>query len=506
MKEQILHLDPHDDYVSARDKMGWVQTARVVLVWPPHGQVLNRRLDLVLLHRHAHRLGAQMALVSGDAKVREHASDIGLPVFGSVEATRKMRWRSRVPRVRPFRRQPRPNTDVIRTTFFAQQQAAPSGRWFTALRIALFTLGLAAVLFLAYSLIPSATVTLTPAAQPISATVNITADENAIVSPDAPLGLIPARTIRVEVQNTQVTATTGQIEVPDQPAVGKVVFTNLVGTAAFIPQGTSVRTITGTNVRFVTRTAANIEGRIGATIEVEIEAVERGSVGNVNATTINGIDGPLGTQLAVTNPLPTSGGSVQQRSAVAPQDRERLRAQMLNDLQLNAVSAVEAQLQPGEFLVSQTLTITQVLAESFDRAVGEPTDALSLTLRIAATGLAVNELEARQAAAKALQAQIPAQATLAAESLQFVRDPQITLDEAGRAQFTLTASGNIFEAFDAEAVRQLVRGQSVTSASALLQNNFKLATPPQIGLSPDWLAGWYAYLPWLPLRIEIITP
>lgn len=506
MKEQILHLDPHDDYVSARDKMGWVQTARVVLVWPPHGQVLNRRLDLVLLHRHAHRLGAQIALVSGDAKVREHADELGLPVFGSVEATRKMRWRSRVPRVRPIRRQPRPNTDVIRTTFFAQQQATPSGRWFMALRIALFAIGLAAVLFLAYSLIPSATISLTPAAQPVSATVNIIADVNAIVSPDAPPGSIPARTIRVELQNTQVTATTGQIEVPDQPAVGKVVFTNLVGTAAFIPQGTSVRTTTGTNVRFITRRAANIEGRIGATIEVEIEAVERGPVGNVNATTINGIDGPLGTQLAVTNPLPTAGGSVQQRSAVAPQDRERLRAEMLHDLQVSAESAVEAQLQPGEFLVAQTLTVTQVLAESFDRAVGEPTDAISLTLRIAATGLAVNELEARQAARKALQMQLPAQATLAADSVQFVRSSEISVDEAGRAQFAITASGSLFEAVDTQAVRTLVRGQSVEAADALLQNSFKLATKPNIALWPDWLGEWYRYLPWLALRIDVVIP
>ena len=34
MKEQILHLDAHDDFISARDKMGWAQTGRVLLVWP----------------------------------------------------------------------------------------------------------------------------------------------------------------------------------------------------------------------------------------------------------------------------------------------------------------------------------------------------------------------------------------------------------------------------------------------------------------------------------------
>ncbi|MBI5829345.1 MAG: hypothetical protein HZB20_07345, partial [Chloroflexi bacterium] len=54
MKEQILHLDPHDDYPSARDKIGWVQTDRVRLVWPPQGlpRRFNRPLDLLLLQRH----------------------------------------------------------------------------------------------------------------------------------------------------------------------------------------------------------------------------------------------------------------------------------------------------------------------------------------------------------------------------------------------------------------------------------------------------------------------
>lgn len=29
MKEQILHLDPHDDFNSAHDKMGWAQITNI---------------------------------------------------------------------------------------------------------------------------------------------------------------------------------------------------------------------------------------------------------------------------------------------------------------------------------------------------------------------------------------------------------------------------------------------------------------------------------------------
>ncbi|MDW8325323.1 MAG: baseplate J/gp47 family protein [Anaerolineales bacterium] len=508
MKEQILVLDPHDDYHSARDKMGWVQTQRVVLIWPPRGNrrtppPLARPLDLVLLHRHAHRLGAQLALVTKDDVIRENANALGLATFDSLEATRRMRWRSRVPKVRPPRRHARPDTEAIRRRLHARRRATLPPRVALALRISVFSVGLFALFALLFAVIPSATITLTPVAQPLAADVEITADPNlqSSVIPHT----IPARTVRVEVQGSQLIATTGVIDVPDARAQGTVVFSNIAGTPALIPQGTSVRTSTGTSVRFVTRQAVNIEGRIGATVEVPIEAVERGTAGNVAAGLINAIDGPLGTQLAVTNPAPTTGGTTQQRAAVAEADRIKLRELLLAQLQLSAAEAVAAQLQPGEFFVNQTLTVTNVLAETFDHAVGEAADALGLTLRVAATGLAVNENAARKVAEAALQAQLPPGATLSAGSLRFERDPALTLDEAGRVRFTMRAEGSYLPQLERETVRALARSRRVDDAARALQAAFPLSAAPQIALSPAWLAQWYPYLPWLPIRIEVIV-
>jgi len=513
VKEQILVLDPHDDYHSARDKMGWVQTQRVVLVWPPRGHrrtppPLARPLDLHLLHRHAHRLGAQLALVTKDEVIRENARALGLATFESIESTRRMRWRSRVPKVRPARRQPPPDTAAIRRRRHARRTAALPPRLQLALRLPVFLLGLAALFGLLFAVVPSATITLTPAAQPVAAVVEIIADPN-LPSPIAPSpiarGLISARTVRVEVQSTQLLATTGEIEVPDARARGTVVFSNVAGTPALIPQGTSVRTSMGNSVRFVTQRAVNLEGRIGATVEVPIEAVERGAAGNVGAGLINAIDGPLGTQLTVTNPTPTEGGTTRQRAAVAEADREQLRALLFRQLQLAAAEAVAAQLQPGEFLVSQTLTLTNVLAETFDHAVGEAADALSLTLRVAVAGLAVDENEARAVAEAALRAQLPPDAALSAEPLRFERDPALSLDEAGRVRFSLRAEGRYLPRLDREAVRNLVRSRRVDEAAQALQAAFPLSAAPQITLDPGWLARWYPYLPWLPIRINVQT-
>jgi hypothetical protein len=190
---------------------------------------------------------------------------------------------------------------------------------------------------------------------------------------------------------------------------------------------------------------------------------------------------------------------------VAEADREQLRALLLNQLQVAAAEAVTAQLQPGEFLVSQTLTVTNVLAETFDHSVGEAADALGLTLRVAATGLAVDENEARAVAETALRAQLPPEARLSAAPLRFERDPALTVDEAGRVRFSLSAEGSYTSRVERETARALVRSRRVDEATQALQAAFPLSAPPQITLYPDWLGRWYPYLPWLPIRIEVIT-
>ena len=81
MKTQIIQVSKNDDHVSVCDKMNWSQTGRILLVWPNKWQVLNRRLDLVMVKRHASRLGAQLALVTHDAEVRFIANQVGIPVF-----------------------------------------------------------------------------------------------------------------------------------------------------------------------------------------------------------------------------------------------------------------------------------------------------------------------------------------------------------------------------------------------------------------------------------------
>jgi len=509
LKEQILHLDPHDDYRSARDKMGWTQTQRVLLVWPRRGpKVLSRRLDLLLLHRHARQLGAHLALITTDSEVRERARDLGLPVFPTLEASRHERWRSRPVRTLPERSErrdlPRPDVHTLRPPALSLPALPPWLVW--TLQSLIFLIGLGALGMLAYAVVPSATITLKPTVRPISTQVEIIADPS--LAEVGANGLIPARLVRVEIgPETDTTPTTGSKSVPNESATGTVVFTNLVGTAATLPQGTGIRTTGSSAIRFVTTKAIAIEGRIGASVEVPIIASEPGPTGNVGLGQINAIDGPLGLQFAVTNPAPTTGGTLEQSHMVTEADRQRLQDELLAQLTAKAQGQVEAQLQPGEFLVADSITVTQILIETYEQSVGEVADAVNLTLRIAVTGLAVNENDARASAQQTLDDTVASGETLLLGQTQFKRNPETTLDSNGRAHFTVTIGGAAATQVDRTVVRQIVAGRSLAEAQSQLVSRplgVPIAEAPQIVVRPTWYAHWLGRLPWLPFRIEVI--
>ncbi len=498
MKEQVLHLDLNDDYNSARDKMGWAQTARVLLVWPPAGRVLARRIDLVMLARHARRLGAQLALITTDPLVRDHARDLGLPAFASVEASRGRPWRDRTPKeLAP------PRSRLDRSTL----RPAPSFQPITwpawvpwLVKSVVFLAALGGLLALAAAVVPGASVTLTPARHPLSTVVEIVADPT-ITSTQSTR--VPARLMRVEVETTGHTATTGLAEVPSVPAAGSVVFTSLDGVVSFIPIGTGMRTTSGSPVRFKTLQTVSIDPRVGATVVVGIQAIDLGPVANVAAGQINAIDGPLGLELAVTNPAPTGGGARSQKSAVSDDDRARLHTQLLAQLQGDALNAIQSQLGPAEFLATDSITVTDELAQTYDRSVGEQADALQLTLRAAFSGLVIANTPAQQVAAAALAAQVPRGQSLVPGSESYVRETNLTTGADGLARFSIDAQGVAAPVISPDNVRQLVAGQPIDEAQVRLATALPVSGAPDIVVQPEW----FPRLPWMLFRINVvITP
>jgi Baseplate J-like protein len=506
VREQIINLDPHDNYHSMRDKIGWSQADRILLVLPNRRRkrLFNRPLDLQLVQRHAAQLGAKLALVTDDPTLCDYADVLGIQVFDKVDDSHLQAWRSTLPAM-PQRQTVTPLTPEAledREPVFT----LPRIPWLQSRRFKL-TVGalifFSVVVIVAYMLaltLPGATITLTPHTQSLSAIIPIVADPDQSEI-DPVTGLIPARTLSVVVSGSAEVATTGSVDEATQRSSGTVTFTNLTNLAVRIPAGTAVRTTSGTPVRFVTQQDVNLEARRGASGAALVVAEESGPPGNVSAGQINRIEGPLSVPAAVTNENGTGGGEVQQVASVTVEDRQRVRDALLADLKQQGYAQLLTQLNEGEFAPLESLQVSSVLDEAFDHFAGEKAERLKLDMRLEVGVTAASEAPAFVVGQAVLNEQLGDTLATIPNTTLFSRDPATTtVDEDGRIHFNISAAAEASAIINPEDVRSVASWQLANEARSLIDSRFPLVRPPAIEVTPDW----FPRLPWLTWRIDVV--
>jgi hypothetical protein len=256
---------------------------------------------------------------------------------------------------------------------------------------------------------------------------------------------------------------------------------------------------------------------VGSQVTAPIRALEPGPSGNVRAFSINTAEGPLGVTTNVINPSGTSGGSVTEVPVVKQADKDALRAQLEEQARQKAYLALGELLREGEFVPPETVG-TLVIDETFDRFTDEAADEVTLRLRMLATALAVDGAAADEMALRAMGEKIPRRGQMLSDSVRFNRGPA-TVDSEGEAvvvSFPNTASSVVVLDIDPAAVRASIRGMTLGEAVATLQNNWRLQTPPELSLGPDWIEpllrrldfDWLPLpvadrVPWLPFRTQV---
>ncbi len=507
MKEQIIQLEPHDAFYSVRDKLGWVRAPRVLLVFPddPACHILRKRLDLVLLQREATRRRAQLALITRDPVVIDHAGELGIACFKSVDASHRRFWRTARARLSvPRSERPTPlDPDLVEGATRLQAPARPSlpARVRRVLTVVLFGMTIATLLTGAFVILPGATVHLVPAANQVTVTTTITADPQAEPGlVDTAAALIAARMVGVEVEGSASVETTGTSLQPTDKARGIILFTNLIPNQVTIPAGTIVRTSAAQPVRYITLADATLPGQVGETVEVPVEAIQPGFEGNVPTARINQVEGPLGGHVAVTNPQPLRGGDAVERRSISEDDMSRVRALLLQQLQQRAYAELQTGLLDAmEFLPPESLEIVLVHSEVYSGYAGQVQDRISLAMRVTIQGVAIDERLARQVVYAELANKVGAGYQIGSGSLVFRPGEVVQVDDQRRVTFIMQGAGDVSAAIDTAAVVELVRGVGLREAIRRLDRGFPLAAPPQI---ETWPRFW-PLMPLLPLRIGV---
>lgn len=507
---QFVQLEPADDATTVRDRLAFLRGRRVALVWPEQGTALPRKLDLVLIQRTALRENVRLALVTHDPLVTRHAAELNISAFETLRDAERKHWkrgRSRAFASRVKRPAGEAGPEAL-MPYASRLKDEPEGNRPLRILVRLGALLLLVMLVIGVGLLslPGATVTLMPARDFVRTAAIITADPALPATGiDVERGVIPATTYRAEIVERATIPTSGVQTLSAAPARGTVVFINRGSDPVEVPAGTLVSSSAGTPSVFHTLNDITVPAGAGEQAEASIEAIPEsvGEAGNLDIGLINTIVGGLSEQVEVRNLAPTFGGETIAIRTVTEADREALIATLRQQLQNRAFNELPARASGSQFIIPDSIRIAEERSDwmTFDHAVGEQADSLTLNMRAIVAATAVDEDLARQVAFARLTGDIPRGRSIQPESVTFERGMLESLDASGRATFTMTASGSALAALDVRALQERLAGMPVPEALAYLTSELDLqpGSTPDIAISPEW----FGRLPLLAPRINV---
>ncbi len=496
MKTQIIQLSPNEDHISVREKMGWSQAERILLVWPEHGRALRRKLDLILVSRQAKSLGAQLALVTHDAQIRFYASQLGISVFEKPIQAEEYPWSSyQVPAINRNGKALRQKLNRLREAKFPRQ-----GTWLekSAARVTCLVVPSLAILTLVIFLLPSARVDLVPRVETQSMVFDIIADPQAIVI-NYSTGSLPTYARDITIEASDKIATTGTEVVSIQPATGNLRFTNYSDQAIEIQPGTIISTVGSDPVRFITTSTQPTELEAGETILLSARAILPGPSGNLAEDQLVVIEDHPVLDLVVTNPRAMSGGSEISVPAPTTQDLSRLRLQLMKRIMQEASTRLQSAVPEGDFLILPTVTKVETLEETSVPSIGEPGNQLELNLKVRIQAQVVSSANMHNLVNPIMNAYTPTGYRPIDSTLEISQASAPVLAEDGKARWSIRATRQLQANLSMSRAAQLASGKSIRQAQQRLESALPLSGQANINVFPSW----WPRLPFLAMRIEV---
>lgn len=364
---------------------------------------------------------------------------------------------------------------------------------------------LALSLFLAWLIVPAASVRVTPVSEVWTVDMPVTVDPG-IKKPDVAQAKFPGRVISKEIADSTQLPATGRKIVPDGRAVAEAVFINKSTRPVAVPKGTLVlagtaRFITQADVTVAPTTGSGLQQRYGMQ-RVQVLAAAAGPSGNVDRFQINRIEGPLADTLDVQNDAPARGGTERPMAYVTADDRKKLHDTLYRTLSERLTQQLRAQLPTGpkESVLPWSGQNPAIVEATYSKNVDEEASTISLTLKLR-YGVTIfhndnyNAFVHQLAVARLGQQRPDYQITGGPLEAQ---PPDVLGIDNGTARLSARASGTITAKVDQRQVRAELANRSLTEAHARLRD-FEGIAAYELQSSP----GWYGRTPWLGSRIAV---
>lgn len=498
MKTQIVHLDSFDDRHSVLDKLNWGQADRVIITWPLRGTPLESKLDLKLIHRRCQAAEIKLALVCKKRQIVDFAYELGIPVFRSLRQAQRVPWEYSRPSSAALKRpvQQRTRQELAE---LVRGASTPSWTNTSPARVTSFVLSIVAVLVMGIFLVPGAQVVYQPPSESQTLPLSISAN------PEYPAfnlsGAMPAHQLTVTVEGRGEIDASGETGIPDNPATGIAIFTNLTNQEITIPSGTVIRTASSESpIRFITTTETIMVAEAGATANIPVEAANPGPQANLPANSLVIIEGDLARSLTVNNPEATRGGSQRMSKSPTPADYETLSDELLGSLWQTALDEAASTLGEKDVVLDSNPRQVVILEENFSPSEPQPSPSLALILRVEYEILYL-DWEALYAMGNAiLDVSLPPGYNAQPETFDISSLSQPEIDDTEQVSWDVELTRRIFTVETLPQAVKQIRGQSPQEAAKIIQTEMKLSSPPGITLFPEW----WPLVPLLDFRIQTI--
>lgn len=505
MRTQIIHLDSHDDQVSARDKMGWTQTQRIILAWPDSGQVLDRRLDLILLKRHSHMLGAELAIVTRNRKVVQNAKELGIPVYRKLVRAKRSHWQKDNPTlIQPnaidqelFQAKTDTNIDQINQQIL--EGSSPFELANPLLRFLAFASGVVAVIFIAGIFVPKAEIYIQTETFPQELTLTLSAGPD--VETVSLSGEVPTEPSSLIVEGRASITTSGSTLYPATYAKGRTLLTNLSESSITLKKGAILRSSDDPKKRYETIESAIIEPGSDERIQAALQAITPGESSNLEANSILILEGPDSISITAINPFPLSGGKDILVPAVDLGDQRKLYRILESQLRITALEEFIHESPSNYQVITPTLTLKSVIDEQYFPSVGQPANQVDLDLRLEYEIQTIRHAIVGNLIQHVMDTRLAKGFTPVNSSLQIDNIGKLSMNEKDDTTWNIKAERELITQIEESDVAISSLGLIPTSAIDLLRDQYALSESPEIIITP----GWWLRLPLLPFRIEVFV-
>jgi len=499
MKTHILNIEPFDDVHSIKDKIDWGGSDRILIVWPTRKPILKSKVDLVQIQRHSHSNGAQIALVVKNNLIRQYASELKIPVFQSMRHARGIPWEKG-----NFEKPKSPKTPPPKSSsaeLLSKLDRLEKSGWTDKIpfRISFLVVGIISALVIVGAVLPKAEVRLSPQinSQDLDLTIITDPDLNGFTL----TGGIEIKKHKILVEGRDSLVPTSSITIPQNPAAGNVLFTNLTDREINIPMGTVVRTLGSNPVRFATTESGSIEAEPGAILEVGVEALNPGKDGNLPAGSLIVIEGDLALNIAVDNPTSTRGGVERSSKAPSLDDYEILQSNLLDSLWLSALEETISALDPQDIIIMIEPNSINIVEASFTPKEPQPASLLELILTVEYELNYISWTDLEKMSNTIMDSSTTDDFVFIPETLVInsQQNPQQVSDQT--FMMDISVSRNVRQTISREEVSSNILGLSPRAAQEKINNSYTLEDPALVTMSPTW----WPLLPLLPIRISVIT-